>query len=118
MWRRRKGCAIGRATGYIVQLFQLPIHHGGYMLRKLPLRIALAPVLILNLVANPLILSAEQTPADVPSITIRTNTRLVVVDVVVTDKKGQPVPGLKADEFTVEENGKKHKKTMFVSPRG
>jgi VWFA-related protein len=86
------------------------------MLRKLPLRIALAPVLILNLVANPLILSAEQTPADVPSITIRTNTRLVVVDVVVTDKKGQPVPGLKADEFTVEENGKKQKVSVFVPP--
>jgi len=86
------------------------------MLRNLPFRIVTISALILNLAAGPTILSAQQAPADVPTITIRTNTRLVVVDVVVTDKKGQPVTGLKADDFTLEENGKKQKVSVFVPP--
>ncbi len=86
------------------------------MLRNLSLRILVASALILNLATGPIILSAQQAPTDVPAITIRTNTRLVVVDVVVTDKKGQPVTGLKAENFTVEENGKKQKVSVFVPP--
>jgi len=86
------------------------------MLRDLPFRIAIAFVLVLDMAVGPTILSAQQAPADVPSITIRTNTRLVVVDVVVTNKKGQPVTGLKREDFTVEENGKKQKVSVFVPP--
>ena len=37
---------------------------------------------------------------------IRATTRLVVLDVVATDEKGQPVQDLKADHFTVLEDGK------------
>jgi VWFA-related protein len=85
------------------------------MLCNLPFRIAVASVLVLNLAAGPT-LGAQQTPPDVPTITIRTNTRLVVVDVVVTDKKGQPVTGLKPENFTLEENGKKQKISVFVPP--
>ena len=59
---------------------------------------------------------AQQATSEMPSITIRANTRLVVVDVVVTDKKGQPVTGLKADDFTLEENGKKQKISVFAAP--
>lgn len=86
------------------------------MLRKLPFRMALALAMILNLADGPTMLSAQQAPADVPTITIRANTRLVVVDVVVTDKKGQPVTGLKAEDFTLEENGRKQKVSIFVPP--
>ncbi|MFI5105766.1 MAG: VWA domain-containing protein, partial [Terriglobales bacterium] len=86
------------------------------MLRNLPFRMAMAAGLILNLTTGPTVMSAQQTPADVPSITIRANTRLVIVDAVVTDKKGQPVPGLKAEDFTVEENGKKQKVSIYVPP--
>ena len=86
------------------------------MLPNLPFRIALTPILIMNLAVGPAVLSAQQAPADVPTITIRAHTRLVVVDVVVTDKKGQPVTGLKPEEFTVEENGKKQKVSVFVPP--
>lgn len=86
------------------------------MLRNLPFRIALASALSLNLAAGPTVLSAQQPPADVPTITIRANTRLVVVDVVVTDKKGQAVTGLKPEDFTLEENGKKQKISVFVPP--
>ncbi len=86
------------------------------MLRNLPFRIALASALALNLAASPAILSAQQIPAEIPDITIRTSTRLVVVDVVVRDKKGQPVTGLKPEDFTVEENGKKQKIATFTPP--
>jgi len=79
-------------------------------------RAILALALIFNLLAGPAILSAQQAATDVPAITIRTSTRLVMVDVVVTDKKGEPVTGLKAENFTVEENGKKQKISVFVPP--
>ncbi len=77
------------------------------MLRRVPLGMVLAFV-ILHLTVEPA-LHAQQASPEVPPITFRTNTRLVLVDVVVTDKKGQPVTSLKAEDFTVEENGKKQK---------
>ncbi len=86
------------------------------MLGNLPFRIALVSALVLNLAAGPMILSAQQASADVPTLTIRANTRLVVVDVVVRDKKGQPITGLKAEDFTVEENGKKQRIATFTPP--
>jgi VWFA-related protein len=86
------------------------------MLRNPPFRTALVSILTLNLAAGPILLSAQQTPTDVPTITIRTGTRLVVVDVVVTDKRGQPITGLKPEDFTVEENGKKQKIATFTPP--
>jgi VWFA-related protein len=61
-------------------------------------------------------MSAQQAATEVPGITIRANTRLVTVDVVVTDKKGQPIDGLKPEDFTLEENGKKQKISIFVPP--
>jgi VWFA-related protein len=45
--------------------------------------------------------------------TLRTNTRLVVVDIVATDSKGQPVPDLKASDFTLLEDGKPQKISGF-----
>jgi VWFA-related protein len=41
---------------------------------------------------------------------------MVLVDVVVTDKKGQPIAGLKAEDFSVEENGKKQRIASFSPP--
>jgi VWFA-related protein len=46
--------------------------------------------------------SRAPQPAPTP---LRTTTRLVVLDVVATDEKGQPVTGLKAEDFTVIEDG-------------
>src|SRR6478752_8332196 len=46
--------------------------------------------------------------------TLRTNTRLVVVDVVATDGKGQPIPDLKAADFTLLEDGKPQKISGFT----
>jgi VWFA-related protein len=41
---------------------------------------------------------------------------MVLVDVVVTDKQGKPVPGLHREDFVVEENGKAQKITSLVTP--
>jgi VWFA-related protein len=59
--------------------------------------------------------STANQPQDViqSNQTLRTNTRLVVVDVVATDSKGQPVPDLKASDFTVLEDGKPQKISGF-----
>ncbi len=86
------------------------------MLRNLPFRIALASTLVLHLALSPTLSAAQQTSEEAPGITIRTSTRLVLVDVVVRDKKGQPITGLKPDDFTVEENGKKQKIATFTPP--
>jgi VWFA-related protein len=72
--------------------------------------------LMVDIAAGPMFLGAQQAPSDVPAVTIRANSRLVVVDVVVTDKKGQPIPGLKPEDFTLDENGKKQKISVFTAP--
>jgi hypothetical protein len=59
------------------------------MLHSLPVRAVLSAGLVFNLVVGPTALTAQQTSNEVPPITIRATTRLVVVDVVVTDKSGQ-----------------------------
>jgi VWFA-related protein len=86
------------------------------MLRNLPFRISLSLALVTNLALGPPTLTAQQAPSGIPDITIRTNTRLVVVDVVVTHKNGEPMTGLKAENFTLEENGKKQKVSLFMAP--
>jgi VWFA-related protein len=86
------------------------------MFHTSPFQVILISSLTLSLAVGPAPVLAQDATAGVPSITIRANTRLVVVDVVVSDKKGQPVAGLKAENFTLEENGKKQKLSVFVPP--
>ena len=62
-------------------------------------------------------LGAQQAATQIPAPTIRVSTRLVLVDAVVTDKKGQPVTGLKPEDFVIEENGKKQKIAAFSTPQ-
>ena len=59
---------------------------------------------------------AQQSPGDAPTPVIRIKTRLVTVDVVVTDKWGKPVAGLHPEDFAVEENGRKQKVVVFATP--
>src|SRR5437773_7654121 len=56
----------------------------------------------------------SQSQNQVPVPTIRVSTHLVLVDVVVTDKQGKPIPGLRPEDFEVEENGKVQKISTFV----
>jgi VWFA-related protein len=49
--------------------------------------------------------TTTQTPAPAAVPTLRASTRIVVVDVVVTDQKQNPVRNLKASDFTLMEKG-------------
>src|SRR3569623_133407 len=63
-------------------------------------------------------LSLQAQPATQPETTptLRANTRLELVDVVVKDKKGNPVTGLKAEDFTDQEKGKTQKIAFLTAP--
>lgn len=59
----------------------------------------------------------QQSPqAATTAPVIRTTTRLVQLSVVVTDKKGQPVAGLKSDDFTVLDGKVAQKIAVFSGP--
>lgn len=73
-------------------------------------------VMLCLLLAAPLPALAPQESGQVPGLTIRVSSRLVLVDVVVTDKHGQPVLGLKPTDFTVAEKGKPQKISVFTPP--
>src|SRR5262249_50080573 len=76
-------------------------------------RILAIALSVVALAAN--IGAQSDTAATTP--TIRTNTRLVLVDVVATDKRGKAVTDLKASDFTLQEKGKNQKVTIF-NPAG
>ncbi len=57
---------------------------------------------------------APSSSSDLPAPTIRVSTHLVVLDVVVTDKQGNAITGLRPEDFEVEENGKAQKVSTFV----
>lgn len=61
---------------------------------------------------------AAPSTSEVPAPTIRVSTHLVLVDVVVTDKQGKPVTGLRQEDFVVQEKGKNQKVAFFTAPGG
>ena len=58
-------------------------------------------------------LFAQQPSPDAVTPVVRITTRLVVLDVIATSKDGKPVTDLKAEDFTLEESGKKQKIVIF-----
>jgi len=68
---------------------------------------------------SPLLLLAVNAPAQEtekpPSSTIKVTTHLVQVDVVVTNGKGESVPGLTLDDFAIIEDGKPQKLASFTA---
>lgn len=57
--------------------------------------------------------SQEAAPGQSPEMVLKVTTRMVVVDVIVRDKKDQGVPDLEAADFTVREEGVEQKISAF-----
>ncbi|HSE49128.1 MAG TPA: VWA domain-containing protein [Terriglobales bacterium] len=62
--------------------------------------------------------AAQEAKQQEVTPTIRVNSRVVALDVMVTDASGKPVLDLKPDELVVEESGKPQKLTSFELIRG
>jgi VWFA-related protein len=73
-------------------------------------------LLVLSL-ASPRASLHSQTAGDAPS-TLKTKARLVVVDVVVTNEKGEAITGLEKKEFEVAEDGKPQTISNFEEHHG
>ncbi|HEX9493874.1 MAG TPA: VWA domain-containing protein, partial [Thermoanaerobaculia bacterium] len=66
-------------------------------------------------------LAAQQTqqqPAEIPKLTETIDIRVINVDVVVTDKRGAPVTGLKKEDFELYENGVPKNVSNFYEVEG
>src|SRR5215467_2904359 len=61
--------------------------------------------------------SQQAAPGQSPEMVLKVTTRMVVVDVVVRDKKDQGVPDLEATDFIVREDGVEQKVSAFSFQR-
>src|SRR5215472_19169945 len=75
---------------------------------------------IICLCTSPAQSAPSQNPQDnsAPVPTVKAKVREVLVDVVVTDSKGDPIPGLKHEDFQLFEDGKTQPIRMFVEHKG
>jgi hypothetical protein len=71
------------------------------------------PILIAPILIAGLALGAQQNAEE----TLKVQTTDVVVDVIVTDKNGNHVPGLTANDFAVSEDGVAQKISSFSEAR-
>jgi len=74
---------------------------GGNALKPLAPSVVVAALFASALAAQ----QTQQPPAEIPKLTETIDIRVINVDVVVTDKKGGPVTGLKKEDFELYENG-------------
>jgi Ca-activated chloride channel family protein len=74
--------------------------------------IAVLSTLVLVRASTP----AAQEPAGDPSSTIRVSTNLVMVPVSVTDRSGNVIRDLRAEDFHLEENGRRESVEKVVEP--
>jgi len=59
----------------------------------------------------------DSQPSPAPTVSFPSQVELVTVDVVITDKKGNPVSNLVREDFTVSENGRPQTTSSFESVR-
>ena len=70
-------------------------------------------ITVLVVLAGALVAQQPSSPPEEPGLVVRVTTRMVQVDTVVLDKEGHPVKGLKADDFTVTEDGVRQRIASF-----
>lgn len=73
----------------------------------------LAIVTLAGMLAATLVAQGNNPPASASESTLKVNSRAVLVDVVVTDRNGNPVRGLKQEDFRVLEEGKRQSVSYF-----
>ncbi len=86
---------------------------------RLRFLLLLIPALILapGLAAAPQVPDAPGPPSTPqPEIVMRSSTRLVEISIVVRDKKGNPITGLKKEDFSVLDEGKTQDVAFFSAP--
>lgn len=76
-----------------------------------------AQITTLVFLAGAVFAQQPPSPPKEPGLVMRVTTRMVLVDAVILDKEGRPVKGLKADDFTVIEDGLRQRIASF-SERG
>ena len=87
----------------------LPVFEGGH-----PLKPNVLLTVLVALGAGAALLAQSNAPdSTAPASTLRITSRAVLVDVVVTDRNGAPVAGLRQDAFTVSEQGKPQTISFF-----
>ena len=67
----------------------------------------------LVVLAGALVAQQPTPPPEEQELVVRVTTRMVQVDTIVLDKEGHPVKGLKADDFTVTEDGVRQRIASF-----
>jgi len=70
-------------------------------------------ITVLVVLAGVLVAQQPSPPPEEPGLVVRVTTRMVQVDTIVLDKEGHPVKGLKADDFTVTEDGVRQRIASF-----
>lgn len=70
------------------------------------------------LIAAPLMAQNAEPASSKPQTTLQVTSRAVLVDVIVSDRKGHPVTGLRQDAFTVTEQGKRQSISFFEEHAG
>jgi hypothetical protein len=70
--------------------------------------------LLVAIVLVPLLWTAAFAQQAPPDLSIRTTTRVVLVDAIVTDAGSHPVRDLAAPDFTIFEDGKPQKISFFL----
>jgi VWFA-related protein len=81
-------------------------------------RLNILSALLTVLFATTLIAQDNDAPANAPETTLKVNSRAVLVDVIVTDHNGNPVRGLKQDDFRVLEQGRRQSISYFEEHSG
>src|SRR4051812_41090168 len=83
-------------------------------LKDLSMKLFVVKTGIFVLLINAVVVAQQPSPAPKDSgMVLHVTTRMVLVDTVALDEKGHPLTGLKADDFTVTEDGVRQRIASF-----